>query len=134
MYSAQTHGILVEVEPVFLPERSDVARRFYFFAYTVRITNNSNKPCQLLNRHWMIRDGRGHEEDVRGEGVVGEQPHLAPGTHYEYTSACPLRTPTGNMRGSYEMVDAEGAHFSVAIPLFFLNGGNLDSEIAEVMN
>jgi len=128
MYSEVTHDILVEVAPVYVPERSNRDLKYYFFAYTIRIENLGTHTVQLLRRHWIIRDGQTHEEHVVGDGVVGEQPVLAPGESFTYTSACPLRTPTGNMRGLYEMIDESRHRFKVAIPVFFLRGHERDVE------
>jgi ApaG protein len=126
MYAQATNNILVEVSPVYVPERSNRDLKYFFFAYTIRIENIGTRICQILRRHWVIRDGHGHEEHVVGDGVVGEQPLLAPGESFTYTSACPLRTPTGSMRGTYEMLDDERHPFKVAIPLFFLRGHERD--------
>lgn len=120
MYSETTQDIEVQVEPEFVQERSNPKSGLYFFAYKVRIANHGAVPAKLVSRHWIITDGLGRVEEVRGDGVVGEQPEIQPGTSYEYTSACPLPTPTGNMRGSYHMVDGSGRHFAIKIPLFFL--------------
>lgn len=120
LYTKTTHNIEVSVNPQYIPERSNPTLRFFFYAYTVTITNHGNYPAQLLTRHWIIRDGNGMEEHVRGDGVIGEQPILEPGQTFNYTSACPLRTPTGNMRGTYNMVDDQMNAFTVNIPLFFL--------------
>jgi ApaG protein len=120
MYRELTRGILVEVRPEYVPERSRPAQAEFFFAYHVRITNQGDHPVQLISRHWVITDGEGRSHEVQGEGVVGEQPHLKPGEAFDYSSFCPLPTPTGNMRGSYEFRDAEGGLFRAKIPLFFL--------------
>jgi ApaG protein len=129
MYSQVTHGIKVNVSPLYVPERSNRDLRYFFFAYTVFLENMGAESCQLLRRHWVIRDGSGHEEHVFGEGVVGEQPHLAPGETFTYTSACPLRTPTGSMRGVYEMVRESGQKIKVPVPVFFLRGHESDLEM-----
>jgi ApaG protein len=120
---AVTRGVLVKVESRYLPERSAPERGGWFFAYTVTITNRGDETVQLLSRHWIITDANGRTEHVRGPGVVGEQPVLSPGGSFEYTSGCPLRTPFGTMRGTYQMVtsdgdgfDAEVAPFSLATP------------------
>jgi ApaG protein len=115
-----THGIRVEVQSVFVPERSDPDDGQWFFAYRVRITNEGEETAQLVSRHWVIIDGRGHVEEVRGPGVVGEQPVLRPGETFEYTSACPLRTAQGTMHGSYQMVTHDGARFDAEIAPFTL--------------
>lgn len=120
MYQEMTAGIEVTVNPFFVPERSEPESERFLWGYRVTITNNGPVPTQLISRHWIITDGHGHVEEVKGEGVIGLQPKLAPGESFEYTSACPLTTPTGNMRGTYHMVDAEGRKLAVRIPLFFL--------------
>jgi ApaG protein len=119
-YKAETHGILVTVTPRFLPENSDPETSRFFWAYDVAIANLTLEPVQLLSRHWIIYDGKGKCEEVRGPGVIGEQPVISPGAAFEYTSGCPLATPDGMMHGSYEMQNAEGALFNVAIPRFAL--------------
>jgi len=115
---AETAGIIVRVSVSFLPEQSEPARGRWFWAYHIRIENGSERAVQLLIRHWIITDGRGVREEVEGEGVVGDQPLLAPGESYDYVSGCPLATPTGAMEGSYGMVDEAGAAFDIAIPRF----------------
>ncbi len=112
--------IQIRVETRFVPEHSDPERRVWLYAYTITITNRGPLACQLLSRHWIITDANGLEEHVRGEGVVGEQPRLRAGESFRYTSACPLRTPIGSMRGSYRMVDARGDEFDAEIPAFAL--------------
>ncbi|HUZ66052.1 MAG TPA: Co2+/Mg2+ efflux protein ApaG, partial [Beijerinckiaceae bacterium] len=108
MYTAVTHEVQVTVLPEFVPERSDASSERYFWAYTVEITNRREKAVQLLSRHWKITDGNGRLEEVRGAGVVGEQPILNPGDTFRYTSGCPLTTPTGIMSGTYRMIDEDG--------------------------
>jgi ApaG protein len=122
-----TQGIQVEVQSSFLPDQSDRSEGHFVFSYHIRIRNDGNYPVQLLNRHWVIMDGRGRIEEVKGAGVIGQQPKLGPGESFEYESFCPLATPTGSMRGAYEMVylthtptAAEGDRFQVEIPQFFL--------------
>ncbi len=112
--------IQVEVESFYVPERSEPARSYYFFAYKITITNRGDQPAQLLTRHWVITDGNGQVQEVRGDGVVGEQPHLEPGQSFDYTSACPLQTPFGTMEGSYNFVTDGGEEFDAPIPLFML--------------
>jgi ApaG protein len=121
MYRAVTRGIQVTVKPQFLAERSSVENDRYFWAYTIEIVNNGSITVQLRNRHWTITDGRGQLQEVRGPGVVGEQPVLPPGGRFEYTSGVPLTTPTGVMVGSYEMVTETGERFEVAVPAFSLD-------------
>ena len=118
---AVTHGIRVHVESIFDPQRSDTGRRQWFFLYTVTISNEGRQAVQLLSRHWLITDESGAVEEVRGPGVVGEQPLLQPGESFRYTSGCPLGTSTGTMRGSYRMASAEGEGFDVEIAPFILS-------------
>jgi len=117
---ALTHGIRVQVRARYSPEHSVPNRSHWFFLYTIRISNEGNAKAQLLNRHWIIVDGTGHTEEVRGEGVVGQQPELEPGQSFEYTSGCPLGTPFGSMSGTYEMRRADGVSFEAEIALFEL--------------
>lgn len=117
---AVTNNVRVEVESHYAPDRSQPFENRWFFHYTVRITNEGDETVQLLSRHWVITDGTGRVEEVRGPGVVGEQPVLAPGESFEYTSGCPLKTSTGTMRGTYQMVTEDGNHFDVEIGLFSL--------------
>jgi len=117
---ALTEGIRVEVRARYSSEHSNPARSHWFFLYTIRISNEGDTAAQLLNRHWIIVDGTGHIEEVRGEGVVGKQPELGPGQSFEYTSGCPLGTPFGSMSGTYEMQRADGLKFEVEIALFEL--------------
>lgn len=121
MYCATTHEIEVSVEPFFLPDRSQPAENRYFWAYRITIANQSDRGVKLLSRYWRIVDGLGRVEEVRGPGVVGEQPELAPGDSYQYTSGCPLTTPSGIMQGRYTMTDADGRTFEVEIPAFSLD-------------
>lgn len=121
MYAETTRKITVKVEPTFLDEQSDPDERHYVWAYKVRIENRGGATVQLLNRYWRITDAGGQTQEVRGPGVVGEQPVLAPGEAYEYTSGCPLGTPSGIMVGAYEMETEEGERFDVAIPAFSLD-------------
>jgi ApaG protein len=111
----------VTVSPRFLPEQSDPENDRYLFAYTIRIVNSGQTTAQLRSRHWIITDANQHVEEVRGAGVVGEQPRLAPGEAFEYTSGCPLPTPFGSMRGSYQCVAEDGTPFDVPIPEFLLS-------------
>lgn len=123
MYREITRDIQVDVEPQFVPKESSPDT--FVFAYKVRITNLGDAPTQLLRRHWIITDGNGKTREVDGDGVVGEQPRLEPGESYEYSSFCPLPTPSGNMRGTYMMTDDQNEQFTVKIPLFFLRDQNL---------
>jgi ApaG protein len=115
-----TRDIVVRVSVSYLPEQSEPERGRWFWAYHIRIENEGHQAVQLLTRHWIITDGRGSRHSVEGEGVVGEQPMIAPGASYDYVSGCPLATPTGSMQGSYRMVGADGMEFDVAIPKFSL--------------
>ena len=117
---ARTRGIVVRVSVSYLPEQSEPVRGRWFWAYHIRIENEGARAVQLLTRHWIITDGRGARHSVEGEGVVGEQPMIAPGGSFDYVSGCPLSTPTGHMQGSYHMLDEDGAAFDVAIPKFAL--------------
>jgi len=119
MYVEITQNVEVQVEPVFVANQSRPEESYYFFAYKVQLKNQRATPVKLLSRHWVITDGNGHVEEVKGPGVVGEQPRLEGGQTYEYTSFCPLPTPTGNMRGTYTMTTDDGERFEVEIPLFF---------------
>jgi ApaG protein len=121
MYAAVTRDIKVTVEPVYSPERSDPDEPLYFWTYRIEIANLSDRTVRLTHRHWRITDAAGHREEVRGLGVVGEQPTLRPGESFRYASGCPLRTPSGLMVGSYRMVAEDGDVFDVAIPAFSLD-------------
>lgn len=121
MYRAETDGIEVVVEPFYLEDRSDPSDSHYVWAYRVTIANKSQSFAQLLSRYWHITDGNGRVEEVAGDGVVGEQPELRPGDSYQYTSGCPLATPSGIMVGRYTMIDDNGRRFDVDIPAFSLD-------------
>ncbi len=121
MFSETTDNITVTVRPVFIEEQSSPAQDKYVWAYKVRIENRGTETVQLLNRHWRITDARGKLEEVKGPGVVGEQPVLKPGEAFEYTSGCPLKTPSGFMVGTYEMERLDGTRFQVRIPMFSLD-------------
>lgn len=126
MYTAVTREIQVTVMPQFVAERSDPDEGRFFWVYTIEITNLGREAVQLTARHWLITDGAGLVEEVRGPGVVGEQPVIQPGESFRYTSGCPLSTPSGIMVGSYRMVDPSGAGFDAEIPAF-----SLDSPFAQ---
>jgi ApaG protein len=126
MYRAVTRQIEVTVEPNFQPERSAPNRKQYFWSYTIAITNLGRETVQLETRHWIITDATGHKENVRGEGVIGEQPVLAPGERFEYTSGVPLTTASGSMTGRYQMVTDNGEHFEIDIPTFSLESRTLN--------
>jgi len=117
---ATTQGVVVKVRSSFVPERSQPLEGRWFFAYRILIANAGSVPVQLLNRHWVITDAHGHVEEVRGPGVIGEQPLIAAGESFEYTSFCPLSTPFGTMEGSYEMITEAGDRFWAKIGRFEL--------------
>ena len=121
MYTSMTQDIEITVEPQFLKERSDPAAGRYFWAYTIEIANRGTRTVQLVSRHWRITDANGRMEEVKGAGVVGEQPILREGESFRYTSGCPLTTSSGFMAGSYRMVDENGGSFDVSIPTFSLD-------------
>lgn len=120
MSSAVTQGIRVAVQSEYLPHRSAPEERRFVFAYTVVISNEGGARVQLRSRHWIITDGRGRIEEVRGRGVVGEQPQLEPGESFQYTSGCVLETPQGTMHGSYRMQRDDGSSFDAEISPFVL--------------
>jgi ApaG protein len=121
MYRAVTRRIEVTVEPNFLPDRSSPERSRYFWSYTIVITNTGDETVQLRTRRWIITDATGRQQEVRGEGVIGEQPVIAPGEHFEYTSGVPLSTASGFMTGSYEMESETGERFEIEVPTFSLD-------------
>src|ERR1700724_1350945 len=121
MYRAVTRQIVVTVEPNFLPERSSAENSQFFWSYTVVITNAGKETVQLRTRHWIITDASGRKQEVRGEGVVGEQPVLAPGERFKYTSGVPLPTALGIMAGRYQMVNESGERFEIDVPTFSLD-------------
>ncbi|WP_344710433.1 Co2+/Mg2+ efflux protein ApaG [Sphingomonas humi] len=121
-HEAVTGDVTVRVAVSFLAEQSAPSNGRWFWSYHIRIENNGEGSVQLLARSWTITDGRGAVHEVRGEGVVGEMPVIAPGAAYDYVSGCPLPTPTGRMTGSYQMVDEDGRAFDAAIPSFALVG------------
>ena len=121
MYRALTRDIEVVVEPYYLEEQSDPEDSRYVWGYRIVISNNSDISVRLINRYWHITDQNGQVDEVRGPGVVGEQPRLSPGDSYEYSSGCPLDTPSGVMFGHYQMSTDEGELFDVDIPAFSLD-------------
>jgi ApaG protein len=121
MSEAVTNNVRVEVESQYAPEQSQPFQSRWFFYYTVRISNESDETVQLISRHWIITDALGNTEEVRGRGVIGKQPVLGPGESFQYTSGCPLKTASGVMRGTYQMVTADGDHFDVEIAPFTLD-------------
>ncbi len=125
MYRAQTRDIEVVVEPFYLEEQSDPDDDRYVWGYRIVISNNSDMTVKLVNRYWNITDQNGIVDEVTGAGVVGEQPKLSPGDTYEYSSGCPLDTPSGLMFGHYQMETDEGELFDVEIPAFSLDSPGL---------
>ncbi len=123
MYSseANTRGVVVHVKSSFVPERSEPLQNRWFFTYRIKISNRGNEVVQLVSRHWIISDANGNVEEVKGPGVVGQQPVLEPGEAFEYTSFCPLSTPFGSMRGSYQMTTEHGVTFDAEIGAFELS-------------
>ncbi|HEU0146042.1 MAG: ApaG protein [Bradyrhizobium sp.] len=121
MYRAVTRDIEVTVEPNFLPEKSSAEDGQFFWSYTVVITNSGGETVQLKTRQWIITDASGRQQRVRGDGVIGEQPVLAPGERFEYTSGVPLATASGFMAGSYEMENEAGERFEIEVPAFSLD-------------
>ena len=115
-----THRISVSARVKFIPEQSDAAQSRYVFAYTITITNTGTVAAQLVSRHWIITDADNLVQEVKGEGVVGEQPRLKPNESFEYTSGTAIATPVGTMRGSYQMVAEDGVRFDAPIPEFTL--------------
>ena len=124
----------VEAAPSFLPEQSDPEAGLYGFAYTITVRNTGEVAAQLVSRHWIIQDARGHTEEVKGLGVVGQQPLLQPGEAFQYTSGCRLRTASGTMHGSYFCVAEDGARFEVPIPLFVLDANHDAGERPRVLH
>jgi ApaG protein len=120
-YKAITRGITVKVMPTYLEAKSSPKTSQYFWAYRVMIENHGRETVQLLSRHWMITNARGELTEVKGPGVVGEQPVLKPGESYEYTSGVPLNTASGMMGGAYQMESETGEHFDIEIPTFSLD-------------
>ena len=120
MMSSPVNKIRVDVETSYVDEQSDPNERRYVFSYTITIRNEGAVPARLLTRHWIITDANGKVQEVRGDGVVGEQPHLKPGQGFRYSSGAVLETPVGTMQGSYEMIDDEGQRFDAPIQPFRL--------------
>jgi ApaG protein len=121
MYEAVTHQVKVTVEPTYDPERSDPDERRYVWRYAIEIVNLGDKPVTLVERYWRITDADGRQQEVRGPGVVGEQPTIPPGETFRYASGCPLTTPSGMMVGEYRMLGPDGSSFKVSIPAFSLD-------------
>lgn len=121
VYEAQTRGFVVRVRPSYLAEQSAPEERRFVWAYRVEIENRSAEPAQLISRHWIITDATGRVEEVKGLGVVGEQPTIQPGDSFAYSSGCPLQTPSGMMEGRYLMITDSGDRFEIDIPAFSLD-------------
>jgi ApaG protein len=120
MSTENPHNITVEVETRYVEGQSEPNNERYVFSYTITIRNEGGVPAQLISRHWVITDANGHTQEVRGEGVVGEQPNLKPGEGFQYTSGTMIATPVGSMRGEYQMVAENGDQFDAVIPTFTL--------------
>ncbi len=121
MENISQHGIVIQTQVNYLPDQSDEAGNRFVFSYTITITNLGQAAAKLISRHWIITDANNHVQEVRGQGVVGEQPLLKPSQSFEYTSGTVLATQVGTMRGSYQMQTDDGAHFDVDIPQFVLS-------------
>ncbi len=121
MSLTEKHHIQIQVKTAFIPEQSAPDQNHYVFAYTITVINRGTVPATLLRRHWVITDANNHVQEVRGDGVVGQQPHLAPGQAFRYTSGAILETPVGCMEGSYSMVADDGVNFEAPIPAFNLS-------------
>lgn len=119
--SSDIYNIAVDVQTRYIDEQSAPDQDRYVFSYTITIRNDGEKPAQLISRHWIITDANNKVQEVRGEGVVGEQPRLQPGEQFRYTSGTMLETPVGSMRGSYQMVAEDGVEFDAEIPAFTLS-------------
>ncbi|MEZ4814137.1 MAG: Co2+/Mg2+ efflux protein ApaG [Bdellovibrionota bacterium] len=126
-YVFETRGVKISVWPAFDEENTKRNNAIFVYSYTVKIENNGKDMVQLLNRHWIIRDAFGQVDEVKGPGVIGKQPILQPGENFEYTSFCPLKTPTGSMEGSFEMRDSLNQKFEAAIGRFELKSAMLQN-------
>lgn len=125
MTTSVNYDINIQVKTQYLPDRSNPEESRYAFAYTITITNQGNLAAKLLSRHWLINHSDQRQEEVRGDGVVGEQPVLSPGQSFNYTSGAVISTPVGSMHGSYQMISEDGHHFDAAIPPFTLAVPNI---------
>lgn len=119
------HGFVIKTEPRYIEKESDPDKNRYVFAYTITIANHGDTSAQLLNRRWLVSDGNGKIQEVTGPGVVGKQPHIAPGEAFRYTSAAIIDSPVGSMAGHYEFQRADGSFFEVPIPIFSLSVPNM---------
>ena len=129
MNSATTGEITVSVETAYIEKDSDPDNQYFVWAYRIKIENNSADTVQLMSRHWMITDALGRQQEVRGAGVVGEQPVLAPGASFSYSSGTPLQTPSGFMRGTYAMRADDGREFDIEIPAFSLDCPHYEAQL-----
>jgi ApaG protein len=129
IYEAVTRDIRVRVLPAYMDEQSAPEDSYFFWAYTVHIVNEGDEPVQLHGRYWHIVDATGRMEEVRGPGVVGQTPVIAPGTSFTYTSGCPLKTPSGIMSGRYQMTASDGTAFDVLVPAFSLDSPFVDGRV-----
>ena len=125
MSEALTDGVRVTVESAYIAGQSRPEKGYFFFAYRVKISNDHTQAVKLVSRHWIITDALGKTEEVRGDGVVGEQPLLTQGQSFSYTSACPLPTPTGTMHGTYQMIREDGHQFDAVVAPFRLTARHL---------
>jgi ApaG protein len=116
---------LIETRVTYVESESRPDSNYHFFSYRVRITNKSSTSAQLMSRHWIITDSDGQREEVRGAGVIGQQPKIIPGQTFEYQSACPLNTSSGSMKGTYQMVAEDGSSFDIEVPEFYLIAPNV---------
>lgn len=121
MIASDKHQIEIDVRATYLPSQSEPGQNRYVFAYTITITNSGSVPARLVTRHWIITDANEQKREVHGEGVVGEQPYLPPGSSFQYTSGTILETPVGTMSGSYQMIADDGTAFDAEIPSFTLS-------------
>ena len=121
MSEENKYRITVSAQAFYVEDQSDPDKNHYVFGYTIKVTNNGDVAAQLVSRHWLITDSNHRVEEVRGLGVIGQQPTLQPGESFEYTSGCPLATPVGTMRGEYSMVATDGTQFEASIPEFTLS-------------
>ena len=129
MFKETTYGVTVTVMPVYIDERSNPQNSEYFWAYRVAIENNSGRTLQLMTRYWYITDSNGRIDEVRGDGVIGEQPFIENGQEYSYSSGCPLTAPSGIMVGHYTMQNDQGSQLEIAIPAFSLDLPDLSPSI-----
>ena len=125
-YQSETQGIVITVMPAFLAHESDPVQNKYMWGYAIRIRNTTSQSVQLRDRHWIIYDAAGRKEEVQGEGVIGEQPVIKPGSHYDYNSGVPLTTPSGLMSGRYRFTTSDNTEFWVEIPAFSLDSPHDD--------